>query len=99
MESYQQKMSKEEVKKWVAIGCVAIGAIAVKAAMTAPAATATTTIYAGQKFLRDNDGLFRIVNGRRVYDVFMGPEGGLYRVVNGLKRYDVAGKVFRCFCA
>ena len=41
--------------------CVAIGAIAVTAAMTAPAATATTTIYAGQKFLRDNDGLLELL--------------------------------------
>ena len=65
MENYQQKMSKEEVKKWVAIGCVAIGAIAVAAAMTAPA-TATTTIYAGQKFLRDNDGLLELLIAKSI---------------------------------
>ena len=49
MENYQQKMSKEEVKKWVAIGCVAIGAIAVTAAMTAPAATAQ------QQYMQDKN--------------------------------------------
>jgi len=98
MENNQQKLSNEEARKWITIGCVALGAIAVTAAIAAPAATATTTIYAGQKILKGDGGLFRIENGRKVYDVFMGPGGGLYRVVNGLKRYDVAGKVFSCFC-
>ena len=89
MENNQQKISNEEARKWITIGCLALGAIA---------ATATTTIYAGQEILKGDGGLFRIENGRKVYDVFMGPGGGLYRVVNGLKRYDVAGKVFSCFC-
>ena len=86
MENNQQKLSNEEARKWITIGCVALGAIA------------TTTIYAGQKILKGDGGLFRIENRRKVYDVFMGPGGGLYRVVNDLKRYDVAGKVFSCFC-
>ena len=56
-------MSKEEVKKWVAIGLVDKGAIAVTAAMTAFEDQLPQQQYiSGQKFLKNNDGLFRIVN-------------------------------------
>ena len=84
MENNQQKMSKQEIRGLITIGCIALGAVAVTAAISAPAAVAATTVLLVPQGSKDNN-------------IYVGPRGGLWRNVNGKKVYDVASEAGKYF--